>query len=206
MASYPYINTPTALKEFMDGISDRRIPTAITKKHLDSLGLRSSNHRRIPGILEFIGFVDKSRHPTQRYKEFRDPARRGSVMAQALRQSYSELFNIHSDAYQKDEEALRNFFAAHSTVGVQARQGMVTVFRTLCGLADFEAAAAKPTDDTAKSVTQRTKPSTRVSVPQGVQALNINIQLELPVTSEPAVYDALFQAMRKYILKASDEE
>ena len=206
MAEYPYINTPTALKDFVRDIPDRGMPDGVTKKYLDSLGLKSSNHRAIGGILEFIGFVDQSRKPTERYQHFRARARQGSVMAQALRESYSELFKIHPDAYQKDEESLRNFFTGHSSVGSQAQRGMVAVFRTLCDFADFEAEAAKPTNDTAETVTERTKPSTRASIAEGIQTLNINIQLELPVTSEPAVYDALFQAMRKYILKASDEE
>jgi len=110
--SYPYILVPKALEKFLRGVPDRGVPEKITTKTLEALGLKSKNHRAIIPILRFIDFVDPSGTPTDRYKAFRDRSKGPALMAQTVREVYADLFQMHGDAHEKDNEALRNFFAS----------------------------------------------------------------------------------------------
>ena len=49
-------------------------------------------------------------------------------------------------------------------------------------------------------------PEPTIRTLRGIQSLHINIQLQLPVTTEAGIYEALFSAMRKYILETSEEQ
>ncbi len=198
--SYPYILTPDALAQFIDGIPGRSVPAKVGQQYLESIGLKSTNHRKIVSILRFLGLIGSKGAPTDKFSALRNREQTGAALAQAIREAYHNLFSLYPDAYRKDAEALRNFFAAQTNVGERALEAMVATFRTLAGKADFDAqtpALEKPS--TPKHVTKKVV-STVPRCP-----IAINIQLHIPATSEADVYENLFKALRKYVLDLSTE-
>ncbi|TET14646.1 MAG: hypothetical protein E3J81_06260, partial [Dehalococcoidia bacterium] len=111
MADYAYVMVTGKLRKFMNRIPEVGVPRKVTTEYLASLGFKSSNERAIIPLLKFIGFLDDSGAPTNDYKIYRDTMKGPSVLGRAIKQSYSELFDIHPDAQSKDTEALRNFFS-----------------------------------------------------------------------------------------------
>ena len=107
------------------------VPKKVTQEHLVTLGFKSNNHRPIRPILRFIGFLDNDGAPLERYRQFRDTRKSGAVMAQALRDAYSEPLDLYPDAYRKDDEALLNFFRGKTDLGDRALSAAVATFKVL---------------------------------------------------------------------------
>jgi chromosome segregation and condensation protein ScpB len=58
--------------------------------------------------LKSLAFVDDSGVPTKRYFEFLDQTRSGAVLAEALRETYSDLFAINTKAQDLSLEEVKN--------------------------------------------------------------------------------------------------
>lgn len=204
MADFPYTPNPASLKRFLSHIQSAGVPGKITQKYLEQVGFKSTNDRYIIGVLKFVGLVDSSGAPTDLWQSYRNRQAAGATLAAALRGGYDNLFSTYPDAYRKDNEALRNYFSAHTKVAERTLGLIVATFKALCDLADFEAsqpaeAAAsepltqKPTHEAKRRVVE---PATHGGMP----AININIQLQLPATDDAGIYDKLFAALKKHLL------
>lgn len=122
MVDYPYMPVLRALNDFFKKIKTMGVPEKITTGSLPQLGFKSSNHKPLVPILMFLGFLDSSNKPTIRYEDFRIEEKSKSVMAEALREAYSELFILYPDAYNRSEQTLRDFFASKTKAGEQVIQ------------------------------------------------------------------------------------
>jgi hypothetical protein len=178
------------------------IPDKITLKTLEAWGFKGSNDRPLLTILKFIGFVDSAGVPTQTWSEFRSTKSGPAVLAQAIRSSYSSLFQLYADAHQKDNEALRNFFSTHTNVGADTLNYIVRTFKVLCENANFEAEPTKLSSKSVQHAIRTAEGASRTVTEQGPSGftINVNIQLTLPATDNPDIYDNLFAAMKKHIL------
>ena len=193
MTDFPYAPVPTKIKKYFDKIQEVKVPTnKVNMSYLKSIGFKSSNDWYFIKILKFIGFLDTSNKPTKRWTEYRVKTRSKQLMAIALRESYASLFKTYEDAFRKDKEALYDFFSSRSKLGESTIQLIVKTFQELCKLADFEKAAVAPAQRVSAQVAQK------AAVPS-IPSININIELHLPATNDPTVYEALFKAMKKHL-------
>ena len=205
MAEFPYVGVTGRLKTCFDKIQRVGVPSAADKKWLASIGFSASNDARILLVLKFIGFVDPSGSPTDRWRGYRDKRLSGKVLAEGIIAGYSELFGTYPQANQKNEEDLRAFFSTRTSAGTQVINRTVGTFKALCELADFSASPAEVAvsevpapvqqEETGLSLVTPTVNSTQHGV-----TININVQLTLPETTDEAVYDKLFAAMKKHLL------
>ena len=212
MASYPYTSNPSRVKEFLKTIQGVGIPQKVTLRFVEQLGYKGKNDRNIPSVLKAIGFVDASGSPTALWQKFRSDDTAKTTMAQALRSAYAPLFATYSDAYRRDQEALRNFFSAHTSVGDSALRYMAGTFKALSELADFEAAPATTGGRTPQVNGGETADrqgggggaaSNRGGSGSGdgnAVTININVQLQIPDTQDADTYDRFFAAMKKHLL------
>jgi len=196
---YPYILNTGRLKKFIEMIPKIGVPPKITQPNLPTLGFKSANDRPIVTILRFINFIDANNVPTEDYRAFRDSSKAGTIMATALKKAYAELFEIYPDAYDKDDESLKNFFAPTTDAGEQVVMQTVTTFKALCSFANFKAI---PKEEEKKREEGEEKIEERKQIPQipaGV-TINLNIQLALPATDDATVYDRIFKALKENLL------
>lgn len=108
MVDYPYSIKTGSLEDFLKNMSNRPEPTSkVGREYLQKLGYTSSNDFAITPVLKFIGFLDSNCNIAEPFKQFRDTQKGKSVMAQALRSSYSDLFNAFSNPCK---ESLENYF------------------------------------------------------------------------------------------------
>jgi len=203
MPSLIYVtNTRAIAKFFSDHIPSARTPTKVTRELLTSIGLKSNNDRGIIRVLEALGFIDSSGGPTEMWRDYRDAGKRRSVMAAAIKSAYADLYAMYSDAHQRDDETITNNLRGTTDAAAKTVAVAVRTFRLLCGYADFDApsdAAPEPgPQPTAGAAVSATQPvgATAVAVAPTVV---INIQLQMPATDDPNVYDRLFAALKKHL-------
>jgi hypothetical protein len=200
LGKYPYILNTGRLKSFVEKIPKIGTPAKINTSTLPTLGFKSTNDRPIASILQFIDFIDSNGVPNQNYKDFRDSSKARTVMASTIRKAYSELFDLYPDAYEKDNQSLKDFFAPTTEAGEQVIQRTVDTFKTLCSFADFKAmpSEGKVREEEGKGKAEgEGKPS--APMPAGV-TINLNIQLALPATEDAKVYENIFKALRDNLL------
>jgi hypothetical protein len=202
MASFPYCPNAARVKRFFDGFHGIGKPEKVTVKWLEGLGFKTKDDRYLVGILKSLGFIDTSGLPTERWSQYRNKNHAPAVMAQAVRGAYPALFSTYPDAHQKDAEALRNFFSTHSDVGGKVLGLMVRTFKALVELADFgsEVSIIPESVDQGVAPEQPLLPGSAGKPSARGLLLNVNVQLQLPATDDAAVYDKLFEAMKKHLL------
>lgn len=198
MADFHYTVAPSSLARFFSHIQGAGVPNKVTHKYLEKSGFKSSNDRAIISILKFIEFIDSSGVPTDQWKQYRDKTKARGVLAVAVQEAYKDLFSTFPDAHRKDNEALRNYFSAHTKVGDRALKAIVETFRALCGLSDFELAAEPPTETELAKQLEGTI-TNRVETGKGL-TLNVNIQLQLPATEDASIYEKFFAALKKHLM------
>jgi len=178
------------------------VPAKGTVQWLKTIGFTSSNDSSMLKVLEQIGFVDSSRVPGEPWQKYRGGDYK-RVLGNAIRSGYRELYETYSDAHARSVTELDSFFSTHTSAGKSVRELTVRAFRTLAGIADF----AGTTDDSVPVATEEAKTAIPIRAQQrsGGVTININVQLVLPDTTDEALYDRFFGAMKKHLL-ASDGE
>ena len=204
MSEPPYTPLPGKIKAYFAKIQEVGVPEKANRDWLRSVGFKSSNDRYLLRILKAMGFINDLKVPTELWRLFRDPTQSGAVLAQAIRTGYEGLFGTYEDAYRKDREAIYAYFSSQTDVAESTINLMVSTFMNLCQIANFEVvlevAEAIPEAEVAE------RPSVVPSIERriGVPEIHINIQLHLPETSDPSVYDNLFKSLKKHLLTVEE--
>lgn len=202
MADFPYTQVTGKLKSFFEKIQQVGKPDTVDKKWLASIGMKATNDPTIISVLRFIGFVDQSSKPTDRWMSYRDKSRAGKVLAEGVLEGYAELFQTYADAHRRSDEELKAFFSTKTTAGAQVVSKTVTTLKTLCELADFEGVSVEGPPVQPMQLTQDGlgAPTKIIKELGAGVTININVQLTLPDTTDESVYDKLFAAMKKHLL------
>lgn len=203
-----YLVTTKNLEAFFNAIRSARAPERVSNKFLAQLDFTSSNDRLFIAMLKGLGFIDESGAPTQRYYQFLDQTQSGRVLADALREAYEDLFAINTKAQDMSVEEIKNKLKT-LTLGQKSENVislMANTFKALSELADWEApAAALPPPTPLQEAIRLELPPKPIEqtapaqLPKGELALHYNIQIHLPESRDPAVFDAIFQALRKHL-------
>jgi len=193
---FPYTNVPKPLREFLKGIPGRAIPGNVTTRYLASIGFKSSNDRSILPVLKFVGLVDETGKPTTDYQTFRDKSKGPALLANKIREAYKNLYSTYEDAHNRNDEELQNFFRASGKLGERAVKYQVGTFKALSDFSDFSALIPQ---HVGSALPKSKENHVRAELP----SIYINLQIHLPETKDAAVYDAIFQALARHILKES---
>jgi hypothetical protein len=201
MAEFPYCTNSSSVRRCFEVIQSAAVPQRMSAKFLEGFNFRGSDVRSLTNILKALGFVSAAGVPTRRWRSYRDKPIAAPIMAQALREVYADLFEAYPDAYHKGEDVLNSFFNSQSKVAPSTLAYMIRTFRTLCSLADFEGAPLLEATVAPAADLTLAPPLKDGADPLAREvALNLTVQLQLPVTDNPAVYDALFAALRRHLL------
>ena len=108
-----------AIPAYFDALLDAQPPQRFSLKFLENLGFTSTNDRLFIGILKDLGFLNRDGMPQQRYFEFMDRTRSKEVLADGIREAYSELFAINTKAneftVQDAKNKLRTLYSGKKT-------------------------------------------------------------------------------------------
>lgn len=212
-----YLITTKNLEAFLNAIKTAKAPDRVNIQFLKNLDLTSSNDRLLIGVLKALGFADESGVPTGRYFEFLDQTRSGAVLAGAIQEAYGDLFAVNTKAQHLSAEEIKNKLRTltqgqHSDVVLG---NMARTFRALADLADWGSPAPSGTStprapllatDEAENddEDEEESPGPRPPKPTGTpklqpRELHYNIQIVLPDSRDPAVYDAIFDSLRRHL-------
>lgn len=200
-----YLITTKNLGSIINSLITARAPERFTNKFLEDLGFKSTNDRLYIGIFKALGLIDDNGIPTERYYKFLDQGETYKILAIGIQEAYEDLFNLKKDAQTMSQEDVKNklktLTQGQRSDDVLAR--MAKTFTELCSIADWT-----KTQEVSKSIDEKVSQEKREqnigtieSTCQQEIAMNLhyNIQIHLPETTNMAVYDAIFQSMKKHL-------
>jgi hypothetical protein len=204
-----YTIKPNSVPAYFDAMLDAQPPERFSLKFLENLGFTSTNDRLLLGILKDLGFLNRDGTPQERYFRFMDRSQAKAVLAEAIRDAYSDLFAINKKAneFKADEvrNKLRTLYAGKKSDLVIGN--IASTFRALCDYADFSAITAKvpAKSEEPKPVEEAVdnKTNEREAISQAgkisIAGLQYHINIVLPDTRDQAVYDAIFKSFREHL-------
>ena len=216
-----YLTSVKNLGAILAAIQQAKAPERFTVRFLESLEFKSTADRLIIGVLKSLGLLDDQGKPTQRYYAFLDQTQSAAVLAEAIRNAYADLFAVNINAQNLSKNDLINKFKTLSqgSLSESVLDKMALTFQSLVKLADFTAPAprqrqdaADQGDDEAEEIQSGTldeaaedEPRIRRTrdrqggVGRNLGGLHYNIQIILPDSRDPQVYDALFRSLREHL-------
>jgi hypothetical protein len=200
-----YLTTTKNTQAILDAMQRAGVPKRFTYDFLKQLGYGSSSDRPMIPLLKALGFLDDGGNPTERYRRFKDPSLARAVLAEGLRDAYADVFAVEQQAQGKSVNELKGVFARLSDKGESVTAKMATTFKTLADRADFTAAPPtqpEPADEKQEEKEDRTPepPPAPNGRGQGTVTMRHDVHVHLPVTTEIAVYDAIFKSLRENLL------
>ena len=202
-----YLTSTKNLEGIFNAIQSAKAPPSFTQRFLEDLGYKSNADRLIINVLKALGFLSADGTPQQRYFDFLDQSQSGRVLAEAIEDAYADLYQLDRNAHERPRaelvgrlKTLTRGQASDSVVGK-----MATTFTALAALADF--GAKRPVADATRASDGAGPDETTASgaapialggVPLG--GLVYNVELHLPDSRDPAVYEALFRALKSHLL------
>jgi hypothetical protein len=93
-----YLTSTKNLPAILEAIKSAQAPERFTIKFLESLDFKSTADRLMIGVLKSLGFITADAKPTDRYFRFLDQTQSAAVLAEAIREAYSDLFQVNKNA------------------------------------------------------------------------------------------------------------
>lgn len=201
-----YLQTTKNLQNIINSLVSAKAPERFTNKFLEDLGFKSTNDRLYIGVFKGLGLLDENGVPTQRYHQFLDQSETGKVLAVGIQEAYEDLFALRKDAQTLSNDEVKGKLKT-LTQGQKSDNIlllMTNTFKALCDVADWSGndnVSQTFAVDVTQDKTQEDNLTKDDLFNQGRKMnLHYNIQIHLPETTNMAVYDAIFQSLKKHLL------
>ena len=196
-----YVLPTNRIPDLFGKIRDGQAPERFTHQLLKDWGFSSTNDRAFVPLLKELGFLTVDGKPTHRYHEYRDHSRSKQVIAQALRDAYSDIFLIKEHPTAADKTAVEGKFKSFHNASDNVAGLMAKTFFGLLALADLSAPKSPTATivETSTAIPEKVAPPTIEGSIVGHTGLHYNIQIHLPATKDVEVYNAIFKSLREHL-------
>lgn len=210
-----YLTTQKNVGGILTALQTAKAPSKFTHAFLAGLGYKSSSDRLVVKMLKTMGFLTEDGVPTQRYFEYLDQTQSGRVMAEGVMEAYADLFELNVNAHKMSRSDLKNKMRTlgQGKLTDAVLDKMAMTFTAFSKNADFDAAKdtaaagglppPETPEDGAPVVEDDGDGGSGDAVPRGgglaIDGLVYNIQIQLPESRDPKVYDALFESLARHL-------
>lgn len=203
-----YVQNYGQIPDFFKKLQDGQAPDQFTQQHLKDLGFMSSNYRAFIPLMKSLGFLTPEGIPTPRYHEYRSKAQARKIMAEALREAYSDVFVIKERPTDSDRQLIEGKFKSAHNASDRVAKLMASTFYSLLDLADLDHIGhkkEKPEEiqEEKNSKDQEKQPSSPAfsSQQSSGPSLHYNIQIHLPATKDIEVFNAIFKSLKEHLFE-----
>ena len=198
----PYLNAYGNIAKALEKIQAASTPPRFTQDFLETkLAMSGGSATPVIPFLKRIGFIASDGSPTDLYKQFRGTAsERGAAAAEGLRRGYAPLYEVNEYAHELSEPALKSLIV--QVTGEE--KDSVTVTRIAKSFKAVDQYANHEAEPETMEGLEPTRPpedqGSRSGAPAPKLGLNYTINLQLPATSDIAVFNAIFKSLREHLL------
>lgn len=208
--SLPYVTAPGNIDKAFKGIKSASTPERVTQDFVKTiLKIKGGSGNQITSFLKKIGFAHQDGAPSDLYKRFRNSATSGTAAAEALRVGFAPLYTRNEYMHGLTDDELKGLIIEET--GQSADSSVVTLIlgaiKAIKKYADF----SSPKQEDENVVEAPLTPALSQTLPNRVNqtsGLGLNlaytINLNLPATSDIAVFNAIFKSLKDNLLKETD--
>lgn len=214
MANLPYVTAVNNIEKALKGIKAAATPESVSQDFVKTiLGIKGGSGNQMTAYLKKVGFATADGSPTDLYKKFRNPMTEGWAAAQALKVGYAPLYTRNEYMHKLGDEELRGLVFEETGAG-QDSAAVPLILSSIKQLKKFAKWDSVPLEDKVEKTEPDPLPSAALHVPNAPasttpQRLGLNlgytINLNLPATSDPAVFNAIFKALKEHLLRSSND-
>lgn len=211
----PYLNAYGVITKVLEKVKAAATPDRFTQDFLATkLGMKGGNAKMVIPYLKRIGFIGSDGIPTERYKKFRNPTASGRAAAEALKQGYKPLFERNENAQGLKDSDLKGLVveATGAEPDGSTVRAIMGSYKALKSFANFDELEDEPEEEVEiedeSDRQQNGANGTNHSTEQHHNAivgtklgLSYTINLNLPSTSDIAVFNAIFRSLKESLLK-----
>jgi Family of unknown function (DUF5343) len=223
MASLPYVTAPGNVDRALLGIKQAATPPTVSQDFVKTiLGIKGGSGNQMTAYLRKIGFAGADGSPSSIYTRFRnpDPDVSGVAMAEALKLGYAALYARNEYMHSLTDEKLKGLIIEETGAGGDSVTAtmIVSCIKALKKYAVYtsKAAAIQVIEAEPKHQQNGAAPNSGTNnqgniggaganVQRGSEGIGLNlaytINLNLPATSDIAVFNAIFKSLKENLLK-----
>jgi hypothetical protein len=197
---YPYMISNNKIGPILESIKNATKPNKFTHQLLKQMGYASSNDRAIIPLLKRLDFLTDDGTPTEYYSRLKDSTDHSYVLAEKIREAYSELFSINTNIHKASDEEIKGAFSRITGKDEKSVNRFFATFKTIVNLAKFDNLSlhTKPTYTSTHTPESIKKEEQIIDIPKSLQPqFHYNIQIHLPPTTDISVYNAIFKSLKE---------
>ncbi|MGB3469775.1 MAG: DUF5343 domain-containing protein [Erythrobacter sp.] len=215
MASLPYITSTGNVDKALNAIKKAAVPDRVSQDFVKTiLQIPGGSGDQVTTYLKKIDFASSDGTPTELYKKFRNPSTSGIAVAQAIRHAYAPLFVRNEFMYQLSDDDLLGLIVEETGLAHDANPVKLAFacIKALKKHADFDAIK-----EPEAQVIEDQLPTNVIDIPDGIKVpkpterdgsiglnLGYTINLNLPPTTDQAVFNAIFKSLKTHLLSSDD--
>jgi hypothetical protein len=212
MANLPYVSSPGTIDRALAGIKNAAVPPKVSQDFVKTiLKIPGGSGDQMTAYLKKIGFSSSSGDPTELYRKFRNTTSSAAAVATAIRTAYAPLYVRNEFMHELTDEQLQGLIVEETGQPEEATVVRLTLscIKHLKSFAKFDAEQEK---DVVVSDTPIQMPPTVPPLHESHERrergfglnLGYTINLNLPATADPEVFDAIFSSLKKHLLRSDD--
>jgi hypothetical protein len=210
MASLPYITSPGSIDKALNGIKAAAVPERISQDFVKTIQkIPGGSGAQMTSFLKKIGLANSDGTPSDIYRRFRNSASSGAAIAAAIRAGYAPLFVRNEFMHELSDANLLGLVVeetgeAHDSNAVKLT---VSCIKHLKAFANFGGGGEQAVVPMVK-IEPSPQESGSMKQDSANKTLGFNlgytINLNLPATSDAAVFDAIFKSLKQHLLRDED--
>ncbi len=202
----PFMNAYGNITRALEKIKSAATPERFTQDFLATkLRLKGGSPKPVIPFLKRTGFLGSDGVPTELYKRFRNPTESKHAAAQALKIGYSDLYSMNEYIHDLPDNELMGLIV--QTTGYKKNSGTARAilgsFKTLKEFASFDELPIDVKEQVIEEMIPKKESAAEAPIDITKRGLNLSytINLNLPPTSDIAVFNAIFKSLREHLLK-----
>jgi hypothetical protein len=197
----PYLPGVGTLKKALDGIVGAQRPDKFNPDFLENiLQLKGGSARAIVPMLKKMGLVASDGSPTELYPRFKTESGRGSAALQAIKNAYPEIYKRSEYAHTVPDNKLRDIIV--EITGLQSTDQIVGAIKGTFNIIKAYVGSATGVNDSNSLVdTPINGEADSSPIVKHKVGLSYHINIVIPETSNDAVLNAIFRAVKENLLK-----
>lgn len=192
------------MPKILGKIREAKSPDRFNQDFLQTkLGFKGGNYRQFIPLAKKLGLLNSDGTPSDLYKSLRNPTTSKVALAQAIKNAYAELFDRNEFAGSLKKEELKGLVV--EITGLEPKDRVVALicqtFEILKSEADFESKLKDEEEGTGGEEDGGDSEGSGGGGRAFDLRLGYTINLVLPKTDDPAVFNAIFKSLRDNLLK-----
>lgn len=214
MASLPYITAPGNIEKAFNGIKAAATPERITQDFVKTiLKIPGGSGDQVTAFLKKLGFSNSDGTPSDIYKKFRNVSSSKKAAAEALRFAYAPLYKRNEYMHELSDDQLKGLIIEETGQGQDSAPvalvlSSIKAIKKFCDFSNSHAGDVVDKKIVVEDNIQmgKLKESNDFSLPRKDLGFNLSytINLNLPATSDIAVFNAIFKSLKDNLLSGGD--